>query len=145
MCTTVDVDKVLVNGKEVAKASPLAALMAACSFLGISGSGPNAKRLTHNKKMELLNAKSEAEDQETRKVLGHSDAKMPDEARLTHMPYANWCKEWIEQRARPDRHERAETKSAREVCWVVASDSQTGSFTLCHWEARASFVLLRKS
>ena len=81
-------------------------------------------------------------------------AKMPDEAtqarhRLTRMPYANWCKECIEHRARPDRRERtegvkrgsipdvsfhfcstrardSETKSARAVCCLVAIDSQTG-------------------
>ena len=79
---------------------------------------------------------------------------MPDEAtqarqRLTHMPFAKWCKECIEHRARPDLHERtdgvkrasipevsfdfsftrardSETKSARAVCWLVSIDSQTG-------------------
>ena len=107
--------------------------------------------------MELLNAESlvsEAKAQETREALGQSVAKMPDEAtqarhRLTHMPYAYWCMERIEHRARPDRHERtdgvkrgsipevsfdfcytrardSETKSARAVCWLVAIDSQTG-------------------
>ena len=40
-------------------------------------------------------------------------AKMPDEAaqarhRLTHLPYANWCKECAEHRARPDRYERTD-------------------------------------
>ena len=102
--------------------------------------------------MERLNAKSlvsEAKAQETREALGQSVAKMPDEAtqarhRLTHMPYANWCKERVEHRARPDRHERtdgvkrgsipevsfdfcfasardSETKSARSACWLLAS------------------------
>ena len=55
--------------------------------------------------MELLNANSlvsEAKSQETREALGQSVAKMPDKAtqarhRLTHMPYANWCKECIER------------------------------------------------
>ena len=28
--------------------------------------------------------------------------------RLTHMPYADWCKECIEHRARPDRRERTD-------------------------------------
>ena len=79
---------------------------------------------------------------------------MSDEAtqarhRLTHSPYANWCKECVERRARPDCHERtdgtkrasfpevgfdlcytkardSETKSARAVCWLVAIDGQTG-------------------
>ena len=108
--------------------------------------------------MDLLNAKSlvgEAKAQETREASGQRVAKMADEAtqarhRLAaHMPYSNWCKEWIELRARPDRHERrdgvkrgsipeasfdfrytkarsSETTSARGVCWLVASDSQTG-------------------
>ena len=55
-----DVDKVLLNGIELAKGSSLATLRAACSFLGISGSGSKlkvyTKILNHNKKMELLNA-----------------------------------------------------------------------------------------
>ena len=149
-----DVDKVLVNGAELTKGSTLATLRAACSFLGISGSGSKLKVYTkirnRNKKMELLNAKSlvsEAKAQETREALGQSVAKMPDEAtqarhRLTHLPYASWCKECIEHRARPGRHERTdgtkrgsipevsfdfcntrETKSARAVCWLVAIDS----------------------
>ena len=79
----------------------MATLRAACSFLGISGSGSKLKVYTkildHNEKMEFLNAKclvSEAKAQETREALGQSVAKMPDEAtqarhRLTHMPYAN--------------------------------------------------------
>ena len=106
--------------------------------------------------MELLNAKSlvsEAKAQETREALGQSVAKMPDEATqarhgLTHAPYANWCKECIEHRARPGRHERTDgvkrgsipevsfdfcyarardsgTKSARAVCWLVAIDSRS--------------------
>ena len=58
----------------------------------------------HFRQWLLLNAKSlvsEAKAQETREALGQSVAKMPDEAtqarhRLTHMPYANWCKECIE-------------------------------------------------
>ena len=95
-----DVDKVLANQVESTKDSSLAALRAACSFLGISGSGPKLK--VYSKKM--LNAKSlvsEAQAQETREALGQSVAKMPDEAtqarrRLTHMPYANWCKECVE-------------------------------------------------
>ena len=80
-----DVDKVLVKGRELTKDSALATLRAACSFLGISGSGPKLKVHTkifnHNKKMELLNAKnlvSEARAQETRG------------------PYAILCKECIE-------------------------------------------------
>ena len=40
-----DVDKVLVNGIELAKDSSLATLRAACSFLGISGSGSKLKDL----------------------------------------------------------------------------------------------------
>ena len=95
-----DVDKVLANQVESTKDSSLAALRAACSFLGISGSGPKLK--VYSKKM--LNAKSlvsEAQAQETREALGQSVAKMPDEAtqarrRLTHMPYVNWCKECVE-------------------------------------------------
>ena len=65
----------------------MATLRAACSFLGISGSGSKlevyTKILNQNKKMELLNAKSlvsEAKAQETREALGQSVAKMPDEA-----------------------------------------------------------------
>ena len=97
---------------------------------------------------------SEAKAQETREALGQSVAKMPDEAtqagrRLKRLPYANWCRNCVEHRARPDRHERtdgvksgsipevsfdfcytrareSETKSARAVCWLVAIDSQTG-------------------
>ena len=88
---------------------------------------------------------------------GKSVAKMPEEAaqtrrKLTHMPYASRCKERVEHRARPDRHERTDgvyreevilspdvsfdfcykrardsvTKSARAVCWLVTIDSQTG-------------------
>ena len=56
-----DVDKVLVNGIELTRAS-LATLRAACSFLGISGSGSTLKVFTkvfnHNKNIEFLNAKS---------------------------------------------------------------------------------------
>ena len=112
-----------------------------------------ARTLNRNKKMELLNAKSlvsEAIAQETREALGQSVAKMPDEAtqarhRLTRLPNANWCKECIEHRARPDRRVRtdgtkrgsvpavsfdfcytrardSETKSARAVCWLDAID-----------------------
>ena len=115
-----DVDKVLVNGVELTKDYSLATLRAASSFLGISGSGSKlkvyTKILSHNQKMELLNAKSlviEAKAQETREALGQSVAKMPDEAtqarrRLTHMPYANWSKECVEHRARPDRRERTD-------------------------------------
>ena len=92
-----DVDKVLVNGVELTKDSTSATLRAACSFLGTSGSGSKLKVYTkiliHNKKMELLNAKSlvsEAKAQEAREALGQSVAKMPDEAnlarhRLTHI------------------------------------------------------------
>ena len=98
-----DVDKVLVNGVELTQDSTLATLRAACSFLDISGSGSKVKVYTkiinHNKRMELLNAKSlvsEATAQETREAPGQSVAKMADEAtqarhRLTHMPYANGC------------------------------------------------------
>ena len=90
--------------------------------------------------MELLNAKSlvsEAKAQEAREVLGQSVAEMPDEAtparhRLTRMPYANWCKECIEHRARPDRHERTDgvKRSIHEVsfdyfCYTRARDSET--------------------
>ena len=82
-----DVDKVLANGVELAKESSLATLRAACSVLGISGSGAKlkvyTKVLNHNKKMELLNAKSlvsEAKAQETREALGQSVATIPDEA-----------------------------------------------------------------
>ena len=77
-----DVDKVLLNGVELTKDSSLAALRAACSVLGISGSGSKlkvyAKILNHNKKMEMLNAKSlasKAKAQETREALGQSVAK----------------------------------------------------------------------
>ena len=107
--------------------------------------------------MEHSNAKrlvSEAKAQETREALQQSVAKIADEVtqarhRLTHLAYENWCKECIEHRARPDRHERtdgtkwgsipeasfgfrctrardSETKSARGVCWLVAIDGQTG-------------------
>ena len=115
-----DVDKVLVNGIELAKDSALATLRAACSFPGISGSGSKLRVYTrifnHNKKMELLNAKSlvsEAKAQETRVALGQSVAKMSGEAtqarhRLTHMPCSSWCMECFEHRARPDRHERTD-------------------------------------
>ena len=72
-----DVDKVLVNGVELTQDSTLATLRAACSFLDISGSGSKVKVYTkiinHNKRMELLNAKSlvsEATAQETREALG---------------------------------------------------------------------------
>ena len=87
-----DVDKVLVNGVELTKDSTSATLRAACSFLGTSGSGSKLKVYTkiliHNKKMELLNAKSLVS--EAREALGQSVAKMPDEAnlarhRLTHI------------------------------------------------------------
>ena len=153
-----DVDKVLVNGVELTKDYSLATLRAACSFLGISGSGSklkvHTKILSHNKKMELLNAKSLASAQETREALGQSAAKMSGEGtqarhRLTRVPYANWRKECDEHRARPDRRERTDgvkrgsipevsfdfcytrardsgTKSARAVSWLVAIDSQTG-------------------
>ena len=148
-----DVDKVLVNGVELIQNSS-AALRAACSFLDISGSGSKvkvyAKVLNHNKRMELLNAKSlvsEAQAQETREALGQSVAKVPDEAaqarrRLMSLPYANGCNECIEHRARPDRHERTNgvkrgsipegifdvsyTRARDSVCWQVAVDSQTG-------------------
>ena len=140
------------EGVELTKDSSLATLRAACSLLGVSGSGSQVKGYTkilnHNKKMGLLNAKSlvsEAKAHGTREALGQNVAKMPDEARqrLTHGPYATWCYECIEHRARPDRHERtngvkrgsipevsfdfwysrardSETKSARAVCWLVA-------------------------
>ena len=56
---------------------------AACSFLGISGSGPKpkvyTKILNRNKKMELLNAKSlasEARAQETRRAVGQRVAPL---------------------------------------------------------------------
>ena len=174
-----NVDKVLVNGKELTKDSSIATLRAACSFLGISGSGSKVqvytKILNHNKKMELLNAKSlvsEAKAQETREALGQSVPKMLDEAiqakaqaDLTHMPYANWCKERIEHRARPDRHERtngvkrgsipevsfdfcytrargSETKSARAVCWLVAIDSQTGFIHVVPLGSKGQFHLI---
>ena len=103
-----DVDKVLVNGVELTQDSSLATLRAAGSFFGISGSGSKlkvyTKILNHNKKMELLNAKSlvsEAKAHETREALGQSVAKMPGEAtqarrRLTQAPYAHWCKECVE-------------------------------------------------
>ena len=103
-----DVVKVLVNGIELTKDS-LATLRAACSFLGISGSGSKVKVytkiLSRNKKMELLNAKSlvsGAKAQETRVASGQSVAKMPDEAtqareRLTHVPCVTWCQECFEQ------------------------------------------------
>ena len=108
-----DVDRVLAN-VELIKDSTLATLRAACSFVGMSGSGSklkvHTKILNHNKRMELLNAKSlvsEAQAQETREALGQSVAKMPDEAtqarrRLTRLPYANYLvgvKECIERRA----------------------------------------------
>ena len=96
---------------------------------------------------------------------------MPDEAtqarhRLTTcMPYANWCKERIEHRARPDRHERtngvkrgsipevsfdfcytrargSETKSARAVCWLVAIDSQTGFIHVVPLGSKGQFRLI---
>ena len=152
-------------------------MRAACSFLGISGSGSKlkvyAKIVNRNKKMELLNAKSlvsEAKAQETREALGQSGAKVPDEAtqarhRLTHMPYANWCKERTEHRARPDRRERtdganrgsvpeashdfcyarargSETKSAREVCWLVAIDSQSGYIHVVPLGGKNEFCLI---
>ena len=43
-----DVDKVLVNGVELTKDYSLATLRAACSFLGISGSGSKLKVHTKN-------------------------------------------------------------------------------------------------
>ena len=84
--------------------------------------------------------------------------------RLTHMPYANWCKECIEHRARPDRQERtdgvkrgsipevsfdccytrprgSETKSARAVCWLVAIDSQTGFIHVVPSGSKGQFPL----
>ena len=72
---------------ELTKDASLATLRAACSFLGISGSGSklkvSTKILNCNKKMEPLHAKSlasEAKAQETRVALGQSVAKMPGEA-----------------------------------------------------------------
>ena len=90
-----DVDKVLVNGVELTKDSSLATLRAACSFLGISGSGSKIKVYT---KISFV---SEAKAQETREALGQSVAKMPDEATqarrgLTRAPYAN-CR-WSTER-----------------------------------------------
>ena len=106
--------------------------------------------------MKAKSLAREAKAQDTREALGQSVAKMPGEATQarrrftqTHLPYANWCKECVERRARPDRRERtggtkrgsvpevsfdfcytratvSETKSARAVCWRVAIDSQTG-------------------
>ena len=124
-------------------------------LLGSSGSGSKLK--VYTKILDLLNAKSlvsEAKAWGTREASAQSVAKMPDEAvqarrRLTRMPYANSCKECIEHRASPDRHERtdgvkrggipavsfelcytrardSETKSARAICWLDAIDSQTG-------------------
>ena len=67
-----DVDKVLVNGKELIHL--LATLRAAFSFLGISGSGFKVKVYTkifnHNKKVELLNAKSLASEESLRNKRG---------------------------------------------------------------------------
>ena len=69
-----DVDKVLVNGVELTKDYSLATLRAACSFLGIPGSGSklkvHTKILSHNKKMELLNAKSLASEAKAQKRRG---------------------------------------------------------------------------
>ena len=138
-----DVDKVLVNGVELTKGSTLATLRAACSFLDLSGSGSKlkvyAKILNHNKRMELLNAKSlasEAKAHETREALGQSVAKMPDETtharhRLMHLPYyANWCKECID----PDRRERTDgvkrgsiPEVSLDFCYTRARDSGTKS------------------
>ena len=153
----------------------MATLRAACSCPAISGSGSQlkvyAEILNRNKKMELLNAKSlvsEAKAQETRDALGQSAAKMPDEAtqarrRLTRVPYANWCKECVEHRARRDRRERgvkrgsapevrfdsrytrargSETKSARAVCWLVAIDSQTGFIRVVPLGSKGQFRLI---
>ena len=112
---------------ELTKDSSLATLRAAFSFLGISGSGSKLKVYTkifnRNKKMVLLNAKSlvsGAKAQETRK----SVAKMPDEAtqarhRLTHMPYANWCKERIEHGA-----PGVKRGSTPEICYDFATRAQ---------------------
>lgn len=55
------VENVFVNGVELTKESTLSTLRAACSFLGISGSGSKLKVFTkvlnHNKKMELFECK----------------------------------------------------------------------------------------
>ena len=94
---------------------------------------------------------------------------MPDEAtqarhRLMHMPYAN-CVRCIEHQARPDRHERtdgvkrrsipevtfdfcytrardSETKSARAVHWLVATDSQTGFIHVVPLASKNQFRLI---
>ena len=76
-----DVDKALVNRVELTEGSTLATLTlrAACSFLGISGSGSKLKVdtnfLNRNAKMEFLNAQSlvsEAKAPETREALGQN-------------------------------------------------------------------------
>ena len=167
-----DVDNVLVNGIELTKDSSLATLREACSFLRISGSGSKLKVFTkilnHNKKVELLNAKSlvgEAKAQETREALGQSVAKMPGEAtqarhRLTHVPYANWCKERVEpSNERTDGVKRgsiaevsfdfcytrardSDTKSARAVRWLVAIDSPTGFIHVAPSGSKGQFRLI---
>ena len=177
---TMDVDKGLVNGIELTQGSSLATLRAAGSFLNISGSGSKlkvyTKILNRNKQMELLNAKSlvcEAKAQETREALGQSVPNMPDEAtqarhRLTHTPYATWCRECSEHRARPDRRERTdglkrgsipevtfdfcytrardrETKSARAVCWLVAIDSQAGFLHVVPLRSKGQFRLIAQA
>ena len=100
---------------------------------------------------------------------GQTVAKMSDEAvqarhRLTHMPYASWCKECVEHRVRPDRRERtdgvkrgsipevsldfcytrakeSEIKSARAACWLVAIDSHTGFSHVAPLERKGRFRL----
>ena len=81
------------------------------------------------------------------------------------MPYAKWCKECIEQRARPDRHERtdgtkrgsipevsfdfcytgakdSENKTAQAVCWLVAIDNQTNYIHVLPLSSKGQFELI---
>ena len=115
-----DVDKVLVNGIELTEDSSFATLRAAFQAV-------YAKILNRNKKQKLK----------------RQEGQMPDEAtqarhRLTHTPYANWCKECVEHQARPDRRERTDgvkrgsiPEVSFDFCYTRARDPETkfaGSF-----------------
>ena len=111
-------EKVLVNGIELAADSALRALRPACALYEFSTSGGKNKcyrRLVHHQKKIEPDAVKEALGQAKSALERHPRAQnlspMPREEEqhrhaLSPTPYAAWCSSCIARRARPDRHER---------------------------------------
>lgn len=113
-----DPEEIEVNGTRLNSASPHASLKAACTFLGIAGTGNRPqlfKRILQHLSKDGLLASHVVEQQLStemeRVALSPNVPSSPTEAEmsehcLTHIPFRDWCTLCIANKSRQDKHHR---------------------------------------